>query len=155
MEFAIRLSIIGVTFTLNSSSSNTVTRPMGQSFNMASVRISADFQNADALGRIRLNCVGTARDLAAQGVELREGMAISLYTDDADDEGRPNDLVVVGTATYANEERCWVAVVDWTAVRQASQVGEIPRKAPGEESVRPVTFNGQYSATPQPPVNRR
>ena len=35
-------------------------------------KVYADFQNADARGRIRLNCIGTIEDLARQKIELRE-----------------------------------------------------------------------------------
>lgn len=117
--------------------------------------IYADFQNADALGRIRLNCVGTVRDLAEQGIELREGTALSLYCDDADDDGNRDHLVAVGTATYSADERCWVAVVDWNAVAHESQRGAISQGKPDEKSSRPVTFNGHDATSEQPPVDRR
>ena len=41
---------------------------------MVKPKVYADFHNADANGRLRLNCVGTVEDLARQGVALRDGM---------------------------------------------------------------------------------
>ncbi len=38
-----------------------------------SPRIFADFHNADVQGRLRLNCIGTIEDLAAQKIELQTG----------------------------------------------------------------------------------
>lgn len=108
---------------------------------MTGPRVYADFQNADAGGRVRLNTVGTARDLAEQGLELSEGLGLLLYSDDADDRGNRDDLVVEGVATYSNEEHCWVARIDWTAIRHASQIPAAP--VPG------VTFDGHGAITPQ------
>lgn len=104
---------------------------------MTGSRVYADFQNADASGRIRLNTVGTARDLAEQGLELSEGLVLLLYSDDVDDRGNQDDLVVEGAATYSNEEHCWVVRIDWSAIRHASQLPAPP--TPG------VTFDSHMS----------
>jgi hypothetical protein len=72
-------------------------------------RIFADFHNADAQGRLRLNCLGTVEDLASQQVTLREGQWLTLYSE---------DLEVEGQVTYSTEESLWVAVIDWAAIRQ-------------------------------------
>jgi hypothetical protein len=37
---------------------------------MENLRVFADFHNADALGRLRLNCIGTVEDLARQQISL-------------------------------------------------------------------------------------
>jgi hypothetical protein len=84
-------------------------------------KIHADFHNADANGRLRLNCVGTIEDLARQGVTLREGLALTLYSDDGDAQGQPDELVVDGVVSFSDEEHCWVATVDWSAVQHASE----------------------------------
>ncbi|HJT32995.1 MAG TPA: hypothetical protein VJ783_13220 [Pirellulales bacterium] len=82
--------------------------------------IYADFHNADAHGRLRLNCAGTAEDLARQGITLCEGMRVTLYSDDLDDNAQLDELLVDGVASYSDEENCWVATIDWSAVRHAS-----------------------------------
>lgn len=51
---------------------------------MATPLVYADFHNADAQGRLRLNCVGTLEDLAQQKIELRDGLLLTLYADDVD-----------------------------------------------------------------------
>jgi hypothetical protein len=73
--------------------------------------IYADFHNADTQGRLRLNCIGTTRDLATQGIVLREGLPLILSDD---------DLEADGEAHFAEEERLWVALIDWKAIRQQS-----------------------------------
>ena len=68
----------------------------------------ADFHNADVRGRLRLNCVGTVRDLARQGLMLREGLCLRL---------RDEELEVDGEVRFSPEENGWVAVIDWQAVQ--------------------------------------
>ena len=75
---------------------------------MAVPRVFADFHNADSHGRLRLNCIGTVRDLARQDVRLRDGTALRLYSE---------DLEVDGIARYSEEEGLWVAVIDWKALK--------------------------------------
>lgn len=83
-------------------------------------RVYADFHNADSQGRLRLNCVGTLEDLARQKVELREGLHLTLYADDLDDQGQLDELRAEGVVSFAPEEHCWVVTIDWSAIRHAS-----------------------------------
>lgn len=83
-------------------------------------RIYADFHNADSQGRLRLNCVGTLEDLSQQQVALHEGMVLTLYADDLDDQGQPDELLVDGLVSFSQDEQCWVAAIDWKAIRHAS-----------------------------------
>lgn len=71
--------------------------------------IYADFNNADAQGRLRLNVRGTFDDLARQGVHLEESMPIVVYDE---------ELEADGSAQFSKEEQIWVAVIDWNLVRQ-------------------------------------
>jgi hypothetical protein len=99
---------------------------------MVKPKVYADFHNADPQGRLRLNCIGTLEDLARQQVQLSEGLLLTLYADDVNDQGQPDELLVEGVATYSEEEGCWVAAIDWAAVRHASDDrssadGSVPR----------------------------
>ena len=85
-------------------------------------RIYADFQNLDDENRVRLDCAGTQRDLAASGVRLASGLLLPLYTDDADDEGNADPLLADATVELSESESMWVAKVDWSAVRRASEL---------------------------------
>jgi hypothetical protein len=87
---------------------------------MVKPKIYADFHNADAHGRLRLNCIGTVEDLAEQQVALREGLLLILYADDLDDKGHSDEMLVDGVVSFSEEEHCWVAAIDWTAIRHAS-----------------------------------
>jgi hypothetical protein len=87
---------------------------------MAKPRIYADFHNADAQGRLRLNCIGTLEDLSQQQVALRQGLVLTLYSDDLDDKGQLDELLVDGVVAFSEEEHCWVAAIDWDAIRHAS-----------------------------------
>jgi hypothetical protein len=88
---------------------------------MASPRVYADFQNLDDDNRLRLTCAGTRRDLERQGIELHHGMALTLYTDDANDQGQPDQLVTDGIVQYNDAEKCWVAAIDWQSLRHVSE----------------------------------
>ena len=103
---------------------------------MVKPKIFADFQNADAKGRVRLNCIGTLEDLSQEQVELREGLVLTLYADDLDDQGRLDELLVDGLVSFSEEEHCWVAVIDWSAIRHASD----------DQSVR--TNGNHHAASP-------
>jgi hypothetical protein len=71
--------------------------------------IYADFNNADEQGRLRLNCVGTIRDLGRLGVQLQDGLKLRVHDEELEAEGEVH---------YSSDERIWVAQVDWNAVRQ-------------------------------------
>jgi hypothetical protein len=95
---------------------------------MVTPKIYVDFHNADSKGRIRLNCVGTMEDLSKQQVELRDGMFLQLYSDDLDEKGDLDELLVDGVASFSEQEHCWVAGIDWGAIRHASD-GQTSRAA--------------------------
>jgi len=95
---------------------------------MTQPQIYADFHNADSRGRLRLNSVGTIEDLARQHIELREGLPVSLYSDDLDAGGALDKLLVDGIVEFSKEEDCWVAIIDWSAIRHAS---DAPAKVEG------------------------
>src|SRR5438445_8803856 len=86
-------------------------------------KVYADFQNLDDLNRLRLTAAGTLRDLERQGIQLHEGLLLTLYTNDEDDQGQPDELRVEGVAYYDAEGQCWVATIDSGAIRHASDEG--------------------------------
>ena len=63
------------------------------------------------------------QDLAHHGIQLREGVVLTFYSDDADEHGQPDELRVEGVVHYATDEQCWVATINWTAIRHASEEG--------------------------------
>lgn len=71
-------------------------------------KVFADFHNADAQGRLRLNCIGTVEDLAQQQIVLRDSLPLTLYSE---------ELEVEGIVHYSTDENVWVAVIDWGAIR--------------------------------------
>ncbi|MBY0458263.1 MAG: hypothetical protein K2V38_13060 [Gemmataceae bacterium] len=76
---------------------------------MAKPLISADFMNADPAGRVRLNCIGTIRDLARLGVQLADGLRVTLHDE---------ELEADGEVAYSTDEHIWVAKIDWDAIRR-------------------------------------
>ena len=80
---------------------------------MKKLRVFADFHNADAQGRLRLNCAGTVEDLTCQKIFLKEGQSLILYSE---------DLEVDGVVRYSQKENLWVAVIDWDVIREVAPV---------------------------------
>lgn len=102
---------------------------------MKKPRLYADFQNADVSGRVRLNCVGTTEDLAKQHVQLQEGLTVTLYSDDTENDGTPDELIVDGIVSYSNDEQCWVATIDWSAISHGADHQAVPRNGGAVPSV--------------------
>lgn len=61
-----------------------------------------DFNNSDALGRVRLNSAGTIRDLSRLGLTLAEGLVTQVSD---------RELVFTATVTWSTEEDAWVVVL--------------------------------------------
>ena len=80
---------------------------------MDTLRVFADFHNADIRGRLRLNCTGTIEDLARQKIWLEDGLRLILYSE---------DLETDGVVQYSTEENVWVALIDWDEIREAENV---------------------------------
>lgn len=80
---------------------------------MKTLRVFADFHNADVQGRLRLNCIGTVEDLARQNIELHDGQWLTLYSE---------DLEVEGVVQYSSEENLWVAAIDWNAIKESEDL---------------------------------
>jgi hypothetical protein len=87
---------------------------------MMAPKVYADFQNLDDCNRLKLTCAGTRQDLDRQAIQLREGLVLTVYMDDADDQGRPDELRAEAIVQYNEQEHCWVAAIDWSALRHAS-----------------------------------
>jgi hypothetical protein len=105
-------------------------------------RIYADFHNLDDYNRLRLTCAGTKEDLVRQGVKLHEGLIATFYMDDTDDHGKPDELRTEGIAHYDERESVWVASVDWSAVRHASDEGGSSRSdGTANSDSRPISQN--------------
>ena len=88
---------------------------------MSNPRIYADFHNADVQGRLRLNCVGTVEDLACQQIVLRDGLLLTLYSE---------ELEIEGHVQYSTEENLWVAVITWDAIREVKAESIFPEDQP-------------------------
>lgn len=80
---------------------------------MNTLRVFADFHNADAKGRVRLNCAGTIADLERQKIVLRNGQSLLLYSE---------ELAVEGVVHYSEKEKVWTAVIDWDAIQERETV---------------------------------
>ena len=76
-------------------------------------RVFADFHNADAKGRVRLNCAGTEADIKRQEIVLQDGQSLIIYSE---------ELETTGVVRYSEEEKLWTAVIDWNAIQEVEPV---------------------------------
>ncbi len=76
-------------------------------------RVFADFHNADTVGRIRLNCIGTIEDLSSKGISLQSGQELTLYSE---------ELEVDGVVEYSKLENVFVVVIDWDKIREVEEL---------------------------------
>lgn len=74
-------------------------------------RLYADFHSLDDENRVRLDAVGTVADLARRGLQLADGLQLTLWTEDADESGRPDDLLVDCVVRHGAGGQ-WVAEAD-------------------------------------------
>lgn len=70
--------------------------------------VYADFNNSDALGRLRLNIAGAVEDIRRQGLTLRNGLRLVLSD---------GDLEADATVVFSTTEGIWVGVIDWDQIR--------------------------------------
>jgi hypothetical protein len=106
-------------------------------------RIYADFHNLDGSNQLRLTCAGTKEDLVRQCIALHEGLIATFYMDDADDRGEPDELRTEGVVHYDERESIWVASVDWSAVRHASdEQGPSRSDGTANSDSGPISQNG-------------
>jgi hypothetical protein len=80
-------------------------------------RIYVDFLNTGGqANQVVLDRAGMLSDLERQGIVLREGLVLHLSSDDADESGQRDDLVVDGVAHYDVRKKRWVATYDRAAL---------------------------------------
>ena len=82
--------------------------------------IYADFMKTDLEDRLVLTTRGTADDLIRLNLKLETGLRLTFYNHDEDSEGNRDDLVVEGMVEHDDENDQWVAVIDWSAIKNLS-----------------------------------
>ena len=84
---------------------------------MSERRVYVDYMKRDDANRILLSTLGTQQDLERLGLTLAEGMKLSVYSDDADEDGVEIQLVAEGVVAYDRENGRWVLTVDDSTLR--------------------------------------
>jgi hypothetical protein len=72
-------------------------------------------------GRNYIKQDGTLADLRRYGVELVEGLVLDFYSDDADDDGRRDDLVFKGSVHHDAASGQWFVLVDEASYHHGSE----------------------------------
>jgi len=58
---------------------------------------------------LRLSCKGTIEDLNAKKIILHDGLKLTVWTNDKDEQGNIDNLTVSATIKYSYIDKCWVA----------------------------------------------
>jgi hypothetical protein len=74
-------------------------------------RLYVDFHNTNEEGAVRLNTIGSIKDLNLQGIALEDGLVVHLYSE---------DFEVTGTVKFAAGERSWAAYFNWDDLRSTN-----------------------------------
>ena len=82
-------------------------------------RVYCDFNGLVDEDTYALDSQGTLDDMQRLGLELKEGLALTLWADDVDDEGNDDNLLVDGVVAK-HENFDWVARVDARTWRHES-----------------------------------
>jgi hypothetical protein len=64
-----------------------------------------------------LNCIGTIEDIAQRQVVLRDGVCLTLYSE---------ELEVEGVVEYSTDEHLWVAAIDWRVIKDIGPQAIVP-----------------------------
>ena len=72
--------------------------------------------------QVVLDTAGTLSDLERHGIVLREDIVLRLYSDDADESGQRDDLIVEGVVHFDDQSGQRVAIYDPTAFRHESDL---------------------------------
>lgn len=80
------------------------------------------YPDAERGGRHYFRQIGTKQDMMLTDIELKEGMVLPFYCDDADDEGNPDDLIFEGTVHYDASKKQWYAILDEDSFRHESDL---------------------------------
>jgi len=83
--------------------------------------IWVDFNNMGIEG-VRLNCVGTLNELREKSIGLIDGLNLLVWSEDHDENGNPDNLIVEAIVKYSQIEKCWVAQFDWNCLKNESQL---------------------------------
>jgi hypothetical protein len=95
--------------------------------------IYADTNDYDGNGHLVIMGRGTERDLAKYGIILENGMKLTFYMDDADDEGNPDNLIFDGIVHFDETNQQWVAAIDWDNFKHASDFSKSDLERLGED----------------------
>ena len=78
-----------------------------------------DFQNAGY--GVRLICSGTLKELQEKKIELKDGLQLLIWSDDEDDNGGKDNLLVEAVVKFSDVDHCWVAQFDKNNLKHESQ----------------------------------
>lgn len=86
-------------------------------------RIYVDFlKTGGRANQVVLNTAGTLSDIKRHGIVLREDLVLHLCSDDADESGQRDDLIVDGVVHFDEQRRQWVAIYDPTGFMHESDI---------------------------------
>lgn len=68
-----------------------------------------------------LDSRATSADIRENGLILEEGLAVDFWSDDGDDNGRPNPLIFRGIVHFDESLAQWTAVMDWNSFTHVSE----------------------------------
>jgi hypothetical protein len=73
-------------------------------------------------GRNYFKQIGTTQDVMLNDIKLEEGLRLRFYCEDADDEGKPDELLFEGIVHFDSDKKQWYAIIDENSYCHASDL---------------------------------
>jgi hypothetical protein len=83
-------------------------------------------------GRNYFKQIGTKQDVILNDIKLEEGLRLGFYCDDADNEGRPDNLLFEGTVHFDSDKGQWYAIIDENSYQHESDLDNPLRRPRGD-----------------------
>lgn len=90
--------------------------------------IWADLNKYDDESRLILTTTGTRQDLEKYRITLTNGMRLTFYMDDEDKNGNEDNLIFDGIVRYDEQNRRWVAIINWDNFKHMSDLSKSEQK---------------------------
>jgi len=78
-----------------------------------------DIQNTGYEG-VRLICAGTLKEITGKGIKLKDGLHLLIWSEDQDDDGKADNLIVEAVVKFSDVDKCWVAQFDYAQLKHES-----------------------------------
>jgi hypothetical protein len=71
---------------------------------------------------VRLICNGTLKEIKEKDIQLRDQLKLLIWSDDQDENGKRDNLIVEATVKYSDADNGWVAQYNERDLKHKSEI---------------------------------